>query len=105
MAKNSKRKPVKKAAKKVAKKVAKKSSAKKASNKKAPSKKAPAKKAAAKKIATPAPANSINPYLTFKNNCEAAFNFYRSVFGGKFTYIGRFKEMPPMEGMPVNPAE
>ena len=27
---------------------------------------------------------AINPYLTFKNNCEEAFEFYRSVFGGKF---------------------
>ena len=27
---------------------------------------------------------AINPYLTFKNNCEEAFGFYRSVFGGEF---------------------
>jgi PhnB protein len=27
---------------------------------------------------------AINPYLTFKNNCEEAFEFYRSVFGGEF---------------------
>ncbi|MET0759263.1 MAG: VOC family protein [Flavobacterium sp.] len=40
----------------------------------------------------------VNPYLTFKGNCEEAFNFYKSVFGGEFPYIGRFKEMPPMEG-------
>lgn len=37
---------------------------------------------------------AINPYLTFDGNCEDAFNFYRSVFGGKFTYVGRFSEMP-----------
>lgn len=36
----------------------------------------------------------INPYLTFDGNCETAFNFYRSVFGGEFNYIGRFKDMP-----------
>lgn len=36
----------------------------------------------------------INPYLTFNGNCEEAFNFYKSVFGGDFTYIGRFGEMP-----------
>ena len=41
---------------------------------------------------------SINPYLTFNGNCEAAFNFYKSVFGGEFPYIGRFKDMPPQEG-------
>jgi len=40
----------------------------------------------------------VNVYLTFNGNCEEAFNFYRSVFGGEFTYIGRFKDMPPGEG-------
>lgn len=43
---------------------------------------------------------SVNVYLTFNGNCEDAFNFYRSVFGGEFPYIGRFNEMPPQEGMP-----
>ena len=42
---------------------------------------------------------SVNVYLTFNGNCEEAFNFYKSVFGGEFPYIGRFKEMPPQEGM------
>lgn len=36
----------------------------------------------------------VNPYLTFNGTCEAAFNFYKSVFGGDFPYIGRFKDMP-----------
>lgn len=36
----------------------------------------------------------INPYLTFNGNCEAAFNFYKSVFQKEFSYIGRFNEMP-----------
>lgn len=36
----------------------------------------------------------INPYITFDGNCEAAFNFYKSVFGGEFLSIGRFSEMP-----------
>jgi len=44
---------------------------------------------------------AINPYLTFLGNCEEAFNFYKSVFGGEFTYIGRFGEMPPNEEHPV----
>ncbi len=43
---------------------------------------------------------SINPYLTFLGNCEDAFNHYKSVFGGEFTYVGRFGEMPPQEGQP-----
>ena len=36
----------------------------------------------------------INPYLTFSGNCEDAFNFYKTVFGGDFSYIGRFSDMP-----------
>ncbi len=43
---------------------------------------------------------TVNVYLSFDNNCEEAFNFYKSVFGGEFSYIGKFKDMPPMEGMP-----
>lgn len=39
-----------------------------------------------------------NVYLIFNGNCEDAFNFYRSVLGGEFTYMGRFKEMSPTEG-------
>jgi PhnB protein len=94
----------------MAKKKQKKAAPKKAAKKKTakPAKKAakkPVKKAAAKKpAARPAPkTNSINPYLTFAGNCEEAFNFYRSVFGGKFGYVGRFGEMPPMEGHPPMP--
>lgn len=37
---------------------------------------------------------TINPYLTFNGNCEEAFNFYKSVFGGEFPYVGKFGEMP-----------
>ena len=42
----------------------------------------------------------LNVYLTFDGDCEAAFNFYHSVFGGQIPHIGRFGEMPPQEGMP-----
>ena len=38
--------------------------------------------------------NTVNLYLTFNGNCEEAFLFYQSVFGGEFSYIGRFKDMP-----------
>lgn len=38
---------------------------------------------------------SLNPYLTFDGNCEAAFEFYRSVFGGDFSDVSRFSEAPP----------
>lgn len=47
----------------------------------------------------------INPYLTLNGNCEEAFNFYRSVFGGEFVFIGRFKDMPPIDGKTVPAAE
>lgn len=37
---------------------------------------------------------AINPYLIFNGNCEEAFLFYKSVFGGEFPYIGKFSDMP-----------
>src|SRR5436190_21316723 len=43
---------------------------------------------------------TVNTYLTFNGNCEDAFDFYKSIFGGEFSYVGRFKEMPPQEGHP-----
>ncbi|HLP18652.1 MAG TPA: VOC family protein [Chitinophagales bacterium] len=49
---------------------------------------------------------SANIYLTFNGNCEEAFNYYKSVFGGEFAYIGRFKDMPPSEKpMPAEDAD
>jgi PhnB protein len=41
---------------------------------------------------------AINPYVTYLGNCEEAFNLYKSVFGGEFTYVGRYNEMPPEMG-------
>ena len=35
----------------------------------------------------------INPYINFNGNTEEAFNFYKSVFGGEFASISRFKDM------------
>ena len=43
---------------------------------------------------------SINPYLIFNGNCEEAFLFYQSVFGGEFPYMGKFKDMPADENFP-----
>lgn len=43
---------------------------------------------------------TINPYLIFNGNCEAAFLFYQSVFGGEFPYMGKFKDMPPSDNNP-----
>ena len=36
---------------------------------------------------------SINPYIHFNGNTEEAFNFYKSVFGGEFKSITRFKDL------------
>lgn len=41
---------------------------------------------------------AVQPYINYQGNCEEAFNFYKSVFGGEFTYVGRYKDMPPQEG-------
>ena len=35
----------------------------------------------------------INPHINFNGNAEEAFNFYKSVFGGEFKKIIRFKEL------------
>lgn len=37
---------------------------------------------------------SVNPYLAFDGNCEEAFEFYRSVFGGEFSDLSRFSDAP-----------
>jgi len=44
---------------------------------------------------------SINPYLNFPGTTEAAFNFYKSVFGGSFGMLQRFKETP--DGAKMSP--
>jgi PhnB protein len=40
---------------------------------------------------------SVFVYLNFNGNCEEAFHFYKSVFGGEFQYIGHLNEMPSSE--------
>ncbi len=39
----------------------------------------------------------INPHINFNGNAEVAFLFYRSVFGGEFAKIIRFKDMASPE--------
>ncbi len=36
---------------------------------------------------------TINPYINFNGNAEEAFSFYKSVFGGEFGKIIRFKDL------------
>lgn len=42
----------------------------------------------------------VHPYLNFAGKTEEAFNFYKSVFGGEFTSLVRFKDMP-IEGVKI----
>ncbi|MGC4059271.1 MAG: VOC family protein [Chitinophagaceae bacterium] len=37
---------------------------------------------------------AIHPHVNFNGNAEEAFNFYKSVFGGEFANIVRFKDIP-----------
>ena len=39
----------------------------------------------------------INPHINFNGNAEEAFTFYRSVFGGEFAKIIRFKDLASPE--------
>jgi PhnB protein len=39
----------------------------------------------------------INPYIHFNGNAEEAFTFYKSVFGGEFAMIARFKDIEMAE--------
>jgi len=47
----------------------------------------------------------VNVYHNFDGNCEEAFNFYQSAFGGTFPYIGRFADLPSVEGLPPLPED
>ena len=47
----------------------------------------------------------VNPYLNFDGNAEEAFNFYKSVFGGEFTALQRFKDVPEGQPMPESESE
>lgn len=47
---------------------------------------------------------TINPWINFNGNAEEAFNFYKSVFGGEFTKVTRFKDLASSE-FPVDEKE
>jgi PhnB protein len=40
---------------------------------------------------------TINPHINFNGNAEEAFTFYKSVFGGEFAKIMRFKDLSSTE--------
>ena len=46
----------------------------------------------------------INPSINFNGNAEEAFNFYKSVFGGAFARVIRYKDMPISE-FPISDKE
>ena len=40
---------------------------------------------------------TINPHINFNGNAEEAFTFYKSVFGGEFAKVTRFKDISSPE--------
>lgn len=44
--------------------------------------------------------SSVSIYLNFKGNTEEAFNFYKSVFGGDFMTLQRFRDTPEAGKIP-----
>src|SRR3978361_62570 len=47
----------------------------------------------------------LNYYLNFKGNTEEAFNFYKSVFGGEFSGLQRYKDTPDSDKLPAEDRE
>ncbi len=39
----------------------------------------------------------INPYIHFNGNTEEAFTFYKSIFGGDFAMVARYKDFSSLE--------
>lgn len=49
---------------------------------------------------------TLSPYINFNGNAEEAFTFYKSVFGGEFGTIVRFKDLASADfPVPENEAE
>jgi PhnB protein len=47
----------------------------------------------------------INPWINFNGNAEQAFTFYKSVLGGEFTKIVRFKDIANADFKPSEQEE
>src|SRR5450432_4688685 len=45
---------------------------------------------------------ALNTYLNFNGNTEEAFNFYKSIFGGEFRTLQRYKDTPDAGKMPAD---
>ena len=48
---------------------------------------------------------TLNPWINFNGNAEEAFTFYKSVFGGEFTKVIRFKDIAGTEFKPAEKEE
>lgn len=48
---------------------------------------------------------AVNPYLNFPGNTLEAFEFYRSVFGGEFPMVVRYRDFPGNMGAPAAAAD
>lgn len=48
---------------------------------------------------------SLNPYLIFDGNATAAFDFYKSVFGGNFSFVMKASDTPAQGNKKLDPAE
>jgi PhnB protein len=46
----------------------------------------------------------INPHINFNGNAEEAFTFYKSIFGGEFAMVMRFKDLTSPQN-PINEKE
>jgi PhnB protein len=44
---------------------------------------------------------TINPWINFNGNAEEAFTFYKSVLGGEFNKVIRFKDLASAEFQPA----
>lgn len=47
----------------------------------------------------------LNHYLNFQGQTEAAFLFYKSVFGGDFAMLSRYTDMPPQGDVQLSDIE
>ncbi|MBG6110745.1 PhnB protein [Flavobacterium sp. CG_23.5] len=45
---------------------------------------------------------TVNLDLVFDGNCKEAFDFYKSVFGGEYSYFGKYKDMPSHDSTQIS---
>lgn len=48
---------------------------------------------------------TLNPWINFNGNAEEAFTFYKSVFGGEFMKVVRFKDLASANYKPAEKEE